>query len=277
MSNTLFSGSTVSVYQDDTGLIWDATLVRPDVEKQVEVLRIQLLRHGKTQKFYTWDMQYQFGSTEESNSIAVVGSLNRAKRTFKEKFELFSGLAWEDRHALPPSEGWHFLEMHHREAPIFTSEISPLPASVENVLKIIFTSGNLKNYVQWLNHHGRGVFLGTTADKKKLLVGIAVLGKLMELTSPQLAPRGHSKAKKSLCEIYERLILTNVTLSGDNDTVRQELESLDLLLKLRDASEILEKNSHSSSLAMSQITQVLGLAKMTPGIYMFWRLPVVNP
>lgn len=269
MSNTLFLGSTVSVYQDDTGLIWDATLVRPDVGKKVEGLRIQLLRHGKTQMFHTWDMQYQFGSTEEPNSTAVVGSLNRAKRTFKEKFRSFSGLAWEDRHALPPSEAWLFLEMHHREAPIFTAEITPLPASVENVLKIIFTSGNLKNYVQCLNNHGRGVFLGTTADKKKLLVGIAVLGKLMELTSPQLAPGGHSVAKKRLCEIYENLILTNLTLSDDNDTVRQELESLDLLLKLRDASEILEKNSQSSSLAMSQISQVLGLAKMTPGIYCF--------
>ncbi|KAJ5507466.1 hypothetical protein N7527_009609 [Penicillium freii] len=265
---------TVSVYQDDTGLIWDATLVKPDVEQQVEVVRIQLLRHGKAQMFQTWDMRYQFGSTKESNSTAVVGSLNRAKRTFKKKFQLFSGLDWEDRHGLPPCKAWLFLEMHHREAPIFTSEISPLPASVENVLKIIFTSGNLKNYVRWLNHHGRGVFLGTTVDKEKLLLGIAVLGKLMELTSPQLAPRGHSRAKKSLCEIYERLILTNVTLSDDNDTVRQELESLDLLLKLRDASEILEKHSQSSSLAMSQISQVLGLAKMTPGMYIFWRLLV---
>ncbi|KAJ5979086.1 hypothetical protein N7501_002428 [Penicillium viridicatum] len=262
--NYLPSSGTVSVYQDDTGLIWDATLVKPDGEQQVRVLRLQLLWHGKTQMFQTWSMQYRFESTKKSKSTADVGSLNGAKRTFKAKFKSFSGLTWEDRHALPPSEGWLFLEMHHREAPIFTSEISPLPASVENVLKIIFTSGNLKNYVQWLNHHGRGVFLGTTADKKKLLVGIAVLGKLMELTSPQLPPGEHSEAKKRLCEIYEGLILTNLTLSDDNDTVRQELESLDLLLKLRDASEILEKNSQSSSLAMSQITQVLGLAKMTP-------------
>ncbi|KAJ5398811.1 hypothetical protein N7465_009300 [Penicillium sp. CMV-2018d] len=254
---------TVSVYQDDAGLIWDATLVRPDVEKLVEVLRIQLLRHGKTQMFETWDMEYRFGSTEKSNSTAVVGSLNWAKRTFKAKFKLFSGLAWEVRHALPPSEGWLFLEMHHREAPIFTSEISPLPASVENVLKIIFTAGNLKNYVQWLNHHGRGGFLGTTVNKKVLLLGIAVLGKLMELTSPRLAPGDQSKAKKRLCEIYESLILTNLTLSDDNDTVRQELESLDLLLKLRDASEILEENSQSSSLAMSQITQeIMGVFRL---------------
>jgi hypothetical protein len=111
------------------------------VEKQIEVLHIQLLVHHELQLFHTWDLQYRFGSSGESNSIGKFGSLDLAKRTFKTKFKLFSHLAWEDRHALPPSKGWFFLEMHHREAPIFTSEISPLPASVENVLKIIFTSG----------------------------------------------------------------------------------------------------------------------------------------
>lgn len=106
-------------------------------------------------------------------------------------------------------------------------------------------------------------------EKKKLLLGTAVLGKLMELTNPQLALGDHSKAKKRLCEIYKSLILTNGTLSDINDIVRQELESLDLLLKLHDASEILGKKSQSSSLAMGQISQVLGLARMTPGIYFF--------
>ncbi|CAI7638229.1 unnamed protein product [Penicillium discolor] len=236
------SSDTVSVYQDDAGLIWDATLVKANGEKQVAVARIQLLQvHGKLQMFHTWDLQYQFGSSGESD---------------------------EDRNDTPRSNGWFYLEMHHREAPIFTSKISPLPASVENVLKIIFTSGNLKNYVHFLTLSGRSVLLGTTVDKKKLLVGIAVLGKLMELTNPELLPGGPSKVKKRLCEIYESLILTSMTISAANDTVRQELESLDLLLKLHDASEILEKNSQSSSLAMSQISQVLGLAKITPGIYL---------
>lgn len=264
----LLLGSALSVFQDDTGLIWDATLVRPGVEKQVEVVRIQLLVHGQSQMFHTWDLRYQFGSSKESNSIGNVGSLDSAKRMFKAKFKSLSYLAWEVRHAFPRPKAWIFLEMHYREVPIFTSETSQLPASVENVLKIIFTSGNLKNYVTFLNNHGRNVLLESKVDKKKLLVGIEVLGKLMELTNPQLAPGDHhSKAKKRLCTIYESLILTNLTLSDTNDTVRQELESLDLLLKLRDASEILEKKTQSSSLAMSQISQVLGLAKMLPGIY----------
>ncbi|KAF7528877.1 hypothetical protein PCG10_009591 [Penicillium crustosum] len=236
------SSDTVSVYQDDAGLIWDATLVNADGEEQVDVLRIQLLQvHGKSQLFHTWDLQYRFGSSEESDVIRNSGSLDSAKRRFKAKFKMFSHLAWEDRHDTPRSKGWFFLEMHHREAPIFTSEISPLPASVENVLKIIFTSGNLKNYVQFLTRYGRSVLLGTTVDKKKLLVGIAVLDKLMELTNPQVALGGHSNVKNRLCKIYESLILTNMSISAANDTIRQELESLDLLLKLHDASKILEK------------------------------------
>lgn len=238
----MFLGDTVSVYQDDAGLIWDATLVNADGEEQVDVLRIQLLQvHGKSQLFHTWDLQYRFGSSEESDVIRNSGSLDSAKRRFKAKFKMFSHLAWEDRHDIPRSKGWFFLEMHHREAPIFTSEISPLPASVENVLKIIFTSGNLKNYVRFLTRYGRSVLLGTTVDKKKLLVGIAVLDKLMELTNPQVALGGHSNVKNRLCKIYEILILTNMSISAANDTIRQELESLDLLLKLHDASKILEK------------------------------------
>lgn len=260
-------GSTLSVYQDDAGLAWDATLVRSGQNKAVEVSRIQLLVHGESQTFHTWDLQYEFGSAEESNSIGKAGTLDSAKRTFRAKFKSHSHLAWKDRHAIPNAKGWIFLGTHHREAPIFTSKTTPLPASVENVLKIIFTSGNLPNYLRLLHTRGRSVLIENKVDKEKLLVGIAVLGKLMDLTNPQLAPVYSSKARKRLCTIYERLILTNLTLSNTKDTVRQEFESLDLLLKLRDASEILEKESQSSSLAMSQISQVLGLAKMTPGTY----------
>ncbi|CAG8027222.1 unnamed protein product [Penicillium nalgiovense] len=237
-------------------------------DKAVEVSRIQLLVHGESQTFHTWDLQYKFGSSEESNSIGNAGTLDSAKRTFRAKFKSRSHLAWKDRHAIPNAKGWIFLETHPGEAPIFTSKTTPLPASVENVLKIIFTSGNLQNYLHLLHTHGRNVLVENKVDKRKLLVGIAVLGKLMDLTDPELAlaPVYRSKARKRLCTIYESLILTNLILSDTKDTVRQELESLDLLLKLRDASEILEKESQSSSLAMSQISQVLGLAKMTPEV-----------
>ncbi|KAJ6185653.1 hypothetical protein N7519_006954 [Penicillium mononematosum] len=182
------SSSTLSVYQDDAGLTWDATLVRSGQNKAVEVSRIQLLVHGESQTFHTWDLQYEFGSSEESNSIGNAGTLDSAKRTFRSKFKSRSHLAWKDRHAIPNAKGWIFLETHHREAPIFTSKTTPLPASVENVLKIIFTSGNLQNYLHLLHTHGRSVLVENKVDKKKLLVGIAVLGKLMDLTDPQLAP-----------------------------------------------------------------------------------------
>ncbi|KAJ5360622.1 hypothetical protein N7517_009813 [Penicillium concentricum] len=255
--------TTLSVWQDDAGLIWDATLVRAGVKKQVEILRLQLLVHRESQKFHTWDLQCQFGSSKSSKSVGDVGTLESAKDTFEEKFKMFSGLAWEDRHGTPTSKGWIFLELHHREVPIFSSEVSSLPASVENVLKIIFATGNLKKYLNVLNSHGRSVSLKKKVDKKKLLVGIAVLGKLMELTNHELAPGKHSQVKERLCKIYGSLIFINRTLSDASDTVRQELESLELLLKLRDASEILERNSQSASLAMSQIShEILGVFRL---------------
>ncbi|KAI3232500.1 hypothetical protein DTO012A9_1093 [Penicillium roqueforti] len=256
--------STLSVYQDDTGLIWDATLVSLGVRK-VQICRIQLLLRRESQKFHLWNLQYQCGSSETSTSIGRVGSLDSVKRAFEVKFKSLSHLEWEDRNDIPSSKGWIFLQMPQREVPVFTSRISPLPTSVEDVLKIIFTSGaDLKNYVHLLNSQGRGILLENQVDKKKLLIGIAVLAKLMELTNPQLNPCDTYKAKNKLCNFYNHLILTQGTLSDNKDIVRQELESLDLLLKLRDASEILEKDCRSSSLAMSQISQVVGLAKMLP-------------
>ncbi|KAJ5958351.1 uncharacterized protein N7479_005501 [Penicillium vulpinum] len=256
--------STLSVWQDVTGLIWDATLVRARLKKQVQVLRIQLLVHRELQTFHTWDLQCQFGSSEASKSVGAMGSFDSAKHTFEEKFKSLSGLAWEDRNAIPSSKGWFVLEMHHRDVPVFTSEISLLPTSIENVLKIIFTSGTFKGYLNLLNRLGRNILVANKVDKKRLVFGIAVLGKLMELTNPELAPGDHSQAKKSLCRIYESLILKTGFLSDANDTIRKELESLDLLLMLHDASEILERKFQSSSLAMSQISQVLGLAKLLP-------------
>ncbi|KAJ5165327.1 uncharacterized protein N7500_007157 [Penicillium coprophilum] len=245
--------ATLSVWQDDTGLIWDATLVRAYKRKSVEVVRIQLLVDRKLEIFHTWDLQCRFGSSKESKSIGDVGTFESAKDTFEEKFKLLSGLAWEDRHHVPTSKGWIFLELHHREAPIFTSEITTLPASVENVLSIIFTTGTFKTYLGLLNHHGRSIALTNKVDKKKLLISIAILGKLMELTNPGMALDKHSIIKRRLCHIYESLILTNLPLSGTNDTVRQELESLELLLKLYDASEILERESRSELIGVFRL------------------------
>ncbi|KXG49796.1 uncharacterized protein PGRI_057640 [Penicillium griseofulvum] len=253
-------GDTLSVWEDETGLIWDATLVRVGLKNQVEVFRIQLLVHHESQTFHTWDIQYQFGSSENSKSIGDMGSLESAKETFEEKFQLYSGSAWEDRHTPNfKGEGWIPLQMY-REVPIDTDEISTLPASVENVLKIIFMPGNLKKYLDSLNTNGRNLLRGTKVDKKKLLIGVAVLGKLMELTSmdsinPELRSSNHLQWKKELRRIYATLILKNQTLLDSKDTIRQELESLELLVKLRNASKIQEKKCLSSSLVMSQISQ----------------------
>ncbi|KAJ5198874.1 hypothetical protein N7472_004078 [Penicillium cf. griseofulvum] len=254
---------TLAVWQDDTGLIWDATLVRVGLKKQVEVFRIQLLVHHESEMFHTWDLHYEFGSSEDSKSIGNVGNLESAKDMFEEKFELYSGSAWEDRD-IPSLEGEAYISLQiHREVPIITDEISPLPAGVENVLKIIFKPGNLKKYLDSLNTYGRNLLSGTKVDKKKLLIGIAVLSKLMEPTNPDLVSDNHSQWRKELCRIYRTLILKNKTFSDCNDTIRQELESLELLVKLCNASEIQEKKCLSSSLAMSQVSQgVIGIFRL---------------
>lgn len=264
-------GTELAVWQDDEGLIWDATLVKVGATKtQVNIMRIQLLVHRGSNSFHAWHSPFQSGSSGNEQLPVREGSLDSAKLSFEKKFRKYSGLEWTDRHALSLSK-WICLERIHREDPILTSKTNMLPPSVEKVLKFIFESANLDNYVQALTQHGRHVMTHTMLEKEKLLIGIAILSKLMKLISSPETSDNKDKARDRLVQTYKRVSLassgvaTNASLATENE-VRQELESLDLLLRLKNASEIMEKKPSPSSLALSQISHVLSLAEMVPGI-----------
>ncbi|KAG0155827.1 hypothetical protein PDIDSM_3000 [Penicillium digitatum] len=144
----------------------------------------------------------------------------------------------DKRYPRSKTEGF---SVYQDDAGLIWDATRPLPASVENVLTIIFESKILENYFKFLSSQGRRVLLKKKLDKRILFIDIAVLDKLMKLSDPQLAPGDHSITRKRFCKIYESMMLTDLTFSDTNDTARQELESLDLLLKLHDASEILGK------------------------------------
>ncbi|KAJ5795055.1 Peptidase S10 serine carboxypeptidase [Penicillium paradoxum] len=204
----------LAVWQDE-GLIWDATLASLDATgSQVRILRIQLLHHQESQQFHIWEFEYRTGSSEESKSVGTIGGLESAKLAFETAFENLSGLVWEKRHATPIENNWVFLEMDHKENLILPSEIIKLPASVENVLEFIFKSGNMNVYTGILTNSGRNVLQGGKLEKKKLLVGVAVLKKLMKLTkASKPTPDKKIKAKGVLGRIYQSLILTANALS----------------------------------------------------------------
>jgi len=253
-------GRWLSVWLDDAGVTWDSTMVKLNSKSQVQVLRMQLLFDNASKEFHVWDFQYRHGlSSSKEIKVGLLGDFDLAKQDFLSRFKSFTGLSWNERYSGPHQDSWIPLETSHREIPIITNEIVKLPEQVERVLKIIFESSPLTSYVAALNRRGRSVSFEDKLKKKKFQIGFAVLEKQIKI-----GISGSTIQAISLAGIYQKLMLPNLNPLQDLTEARKELESLELLLKLQDASEIL-KNSQSSSMALSQISQVLGLAKMEPG------------
>lgn len=278
-SLTILSGDKLAVWQDDDGLIWDATLIKVGSSaSQVTLMikRIQLLHCDESQKSHIWELNSHIGSTEETKWVGDLHSLQIGKVAFEEKLKSYSGHSWKDRDADPIDSFWIYLEIKHRESLILTGEIGELPSSVKKVLEFIFKSRNLDAYTQAMKSTGRSILHDKTVEKRKLVIGIAVLSRLMTLgKTPEPTPGTMSQAKQTLLWIYQWFYLQTSTSSITEKDVRHELESLDLLLKLHDAKEIL-KNQSQRSLALSQVSQALGLAKMLPGGYSFLDISVLS-
>ncbi|KAJ5146262.1 uncharacterized protein N7515_000826 [Penicillium bovifimosum] len=261
----------LSVWQDAKGVVWDATLVNNDANGgNVDVLRIQLLMCQEPQRFHTWAFkyrafEYKVGLILSSKEpIETSRSLATAKKVFGTKFEKFSGLAWEDRHALPLEDKWIFVETHqrHHGDQIPTTQVTTLKPGVDRVLGLILTSSIIENHYNNLASEICGT-AQLDVQKKSYVIGVAILGRLTTLA-------GGTKADNaSLCK--ERLLRAYNTVipSGYNMITMESAESMlkshDLLSKMHNARRIW-RSAPSSPLALSHISQVMSLAEMDPGM-----------
>ncbi|KAJ5542696.1 hypothetical protein N7461_008699 [Penicillium sp. DV-2018c] len=229
--------NTLSVWRDTNGVVWDATLVnhKPEEERILNVLCIQLLMCQETQRFHTWIFEYQIGSSRESKSIGAFGSLDSAKQAFETRFEKSSGLAWKDRHELPLEDKWIFLESHHGNQ-ISTTQVDT-SISVGKVLGVILSPELLQySYDEFLKRLSCRYRPDDKAQEELCSIGVAILRRLTTLTGgikaqeefkcsigvavlrriPTSADR--IKANKvRLCE--ERLLRTWNILASEDDIV----------------------------------------------------------
>ncbi|KAJ5135725.1 uncharacterized protein N7515_005003 [Penicillium bovifimosum] len=262
---------TLSVWQDAEGVVWDATLVNDHKDgRNGVVMCIQLLMCQEPQRFHTWAFEYKVGHILSSNeSIGASGSLNSAKKVFETMFKKFSGLAWEDRHALPLEDKWIFVETHqrHHGDQIPTTQVTTLKPGVDRVLGLILTSSIIENQYNNLIRKICGTLQRSGTPQldvqgKSYLIGVAILGRLTALA-------GGTKADNvSLCK--ERLLRACNTLIPmpkyyriTIESAESRLKSLDLLSKLHNAGRIL-RSDPSSPLALSHISQMIGLAEIDP-------------
>jgi hypothetical protein len=263
----LILGSTLSVWQDAEGVVWDATLVNhePEGEQKLDVLRIQLLVCQGSQGFHTWGFGYQIGTSKESKSVGDVGSLDSAKKAFETMFKNSSGLAWEDRHALPLEDKWIFVEPDHKERHTPTTQLDTSTTSVDQVLGVILSPKMILEsyYTQLIQKSCRNlVSLDDKVQGKMYLFGVAILRRLTTLTRGT-KDNNTSLCKERLLKTFNRLIPKNVPTTMKS--FKTTLEALNHLGKMHNA-KYSWRSDPSSPWALSLASEVMGLAKMDPGM-----------
>lgn len=256
------SGERVSVWFDDSGFVWDATLVNLKSKATgSRLMHLQLLFDSESKEFVIWT-SWHYPSVSGSNKLSVHLNLDSAKDSFLSEFKCRTGLHWNDRHSDPRLERWASLEISPREVPLITKDGSELPTKVKNVLETMFKGISLQNYSNMLTSHGRNVVLTDKMSQRKLQIGLAMLKKQLDIKKFGFS----GKLIQNLGTMYKELVLSpHVKPLSSPYEVRKELDTLGLLLKLHIAGEV-SKISGYSSLSLGQISQAIGLAKMDPGM-----------
>lgn len=269
------------VWLDKSGIIWDATLVRMSCDVPSEVLRMQIIHGNSEGTAARWvyhrgydgpgDMSDIDNSDDElsdctntsSNQIAGEHhSRHAAKKRFREDFQRLTGLSWHNRNDVPHIDHWIFLDMAYPETLIMGDYVVNLPQQVEDIMKMIFQSKYLKDYVYLLHKKGCEVKLKTTEQQRNLRIGLACLEKHMKMRDSEIPCRAEYKLER----ISHEMIKGSAEFPNRKiEAVMVELDSLNLLLKLHDATKILTR-SPTPSLGLSRVAYALNVAKMNPGM-----------
>ncbi|KAJ6034592.1 uncharacterized protein N7446_009344 [Penicillium canescens] len=271
---------TLSVWMDDAGEIWDATLMNTvtHVEGQkrsqaTSIIRLQLILDSNSDKYYVFQVQREIPTTRDEPSSTTheefCDTLDGARCDFEGRFRSQSGLLWKDRHEIPKDDRFVSLELQYEEPVVLVSEKCAFAQSVEDVLGLIFKKGDFERFVNSMSTYGRRMDLAGQFKGHTLQAGIAILRKIVELYG-KIAMKSCGPQVDNLCNLYSVLMVNGAQDFTYNQPglapIMGELMTLDLAIKLHTASNILRrKNSRlNTSMTMRQISHALGLAKLTP-------------
>ena len=126
LNHILILGRTLSVWMDDAGEIWDATLMKTitHVEGQkrsqaTSIIRLQLIFDSNSDKYYVFQVQREIPTTRDEPSITTHegfrNTLDGARCDFEGRFRGQSGLLWKNRHEIPKDDRFVFVELQYEE------------------------------------------------------------------------------------------------------------------------------------------------------------------
>jgi poly [ADP-ribose] polymerase 2/3/4 len=218
-----------TVYVDDNGVIWDATLNKSDsTENNNKFYRVQVLQDGSS--FKTWTRWGRVGERGQKKMLGD-GSLSSAQYYFMNKFKDKSGLSWEEREQAPKRNKYSYLEVDYEDSDDeqATDEPTPrdegddedpsekqvfapskLPKPVQQLMELIFNMSLFNATMAELNYDANKMPLGKLS-KKTLLKGYEVLKELASLVAdPTLAANlyaeTHNEAVESRSNRYFSLV-----------------------------------------------------------------------
>ncbi|KAJ5775325.1 uncharacterized protein N7511_000336 [Penicillium nucicola] len=282
------SRKTRSVWMDNSGEIWDATLINsiahPDKPQETSIVRLQIITQSHccvrlqtiAQSHYcnyiSYEIKREIPDTSAKHTVLhdkkVYRDLNHAKDDFKKRFRELSGLDWKCRNQIPTDDKKHvFVELQLEQPLVLVSENHKLADSVERVLSLIFENGLLDQISNRMSSGGRKMYLMQDSDGYALQAAIALLRKIRVLEGDAL--KSYDLQVKHLQSLYSVLMMVGQQLKPTKD----ELLSLDLALKLHTASNIVGQKNLTKALTRSQISHALGLATLTPGEMVSWCSP----
>ena len=242
-----------TVYVDDNGEIFDATLNKSDSgENNNKFYRIQVLYADGL--FTTWTRWGRVGEKGQSKMLGE-GSLDEAIAIFHAKFKVKGGITWENRDGAPKKGKYVYLEVNYedsdddadkkvskntpkKEEGEESEEVfapSKLPKPVQILMELIFNVKYFEATMAELEYDANKMPLGKLS-KKTLLKGYEVLKELASFVAdPTLAAamgENHQQAVMDRSNQYFSLVphvtgRQKVPVLAGLDSIR--VRALDLL------------------------------------------------
>ncbi|KAJ5306865.1 hypothetical protein PENANT_c003G07507 [Penicillium antarcticum] len=277
-----------TVYIDDAGLIWDATLNQTvSANNANKFYRVQILV-GKQQKYIAWTRWGRVGEHGQSARLGS-GSLTEAIKHFEGKFKSKTGLRWEDRLATPKHGKYTFLERNYEEDDEEEEEKdakkengvekenglkveSALSKPIQNLMKFIFNNNHVLEALAAMSYDAKKMPLGKLS-KRTLTNGFLVLKELSELLAAPATANAtyglpYMKAIESLSDRYYTLIphvfgRNRPPTLGSNEQIKKEVELLEALTDMDVTNEIMKDNQGANEIhELDRQFQSLGMEEM---------------
>ncbi|KAH9887772.1 poly polymerase catalytic domain-containing protein [Xylariomycetidae sp. FL2044] len=283
------------VYIDDSGVIYDAALNQTNSSNNNnKFYRIQLLRSvaGDYKTWTRWGRVGEHGQTK----VLGNGTLGHALREFDSKFKGKSGLSWDNRGDLPKPNKYAFIERSYepdsdgdddenddeadgkKAIKIEDDENKSEPESklskpVQDLMKLIFNKDYFAATMADLNYDAQKLPLGKLSQST-ISKGYQALKDLSALLDhPSLATSAHGadfhRATEQLSNLYFTLIPhafgrnMRPPVIRSSDLLKKEIELLDSLGDLKDASLLMKKDRKEEINELDRQFRGLGLQEMT--------------